>query len=371
MALLQECPHCKKRYAIKRKTCTCGFRFEKASGKVYWIEYYLHGRRRRERIGTNKAAAEHRLREVLSRRAEGRVVTKIKDPTFNEVAKWYLDLPQIRAKKSYDRDVLFVKVLSDFFSETHIRDITLNQVEAYRQKRLNEISCRKNKIRPATVNREIACLRHILNLAEQEGKIETVPFKGLKALKEHNVRDRVLSYEEFECLIAYCLPYTARIVMMAYYTGMRKGEILNLKWDRIDLENGFIRLQPEDTKTDEGRIIPLHKEVIKMLQTMPRDIHGWVFTYNGKRLLRIDRSFKTACKAADIEGFTFHDLRHTAINNWRLQGHDFFRIMATNGHKTMSVFKRYNTVTENELKALVNPHIATYMDTTKKKGVSK
>ena len=103
MALLQECPKCHRKFSMKRKTCTCGFRFEKASGKVYWIEYYLDGRKRRERMGTNKAAAEHRLREVLSRRAEGRVVKKIKDPTFDELKKWYLDLPQIKNKKSYDK----------------------------------------------------------------------------------------------------------------------------------------------------------------------------------------------------------------------------------------------------------------------------
>ena len=65
------------------------------------------------------------------------------------------------------------------------------------------------------------------------------------------------------------------------------------------------------------------------------------------------RSFTTACRRAGIEGFTFHDLRHTAINNWRLQGHDYFRIMAASGHKTMSVFKQYNTVSKEELKALV------------------
>jgi integrase len=65
------------------------------------------------------------------------------------------------------------------------------------------------------------------------------------------------------------------------------------------------------------------------------------------------RSFATACQRAGIEDFTFHDLRHTAINNWRLQGHDYFRIMAASGHKTMNVFKRYNTVDKEELRALV------------------
>ncbi len=68
----------------------------------------------------------------------------------------------------------------------------------------------------------------------------------------------------------------------------------------------------------------------------------------------IKRAFATACIKAGIEDFTFHDLRHTAINNWRLQGHDYFRIMAATGHKTLSLFKRYNTVSKEELRTLVN-----------------
>ena len=70
-------------------------------------------------------------------------------------------------------------------------------------------------------------------------------------------------------------------------------------------------------------------------------------------LSTVENEFETARKLAGIEDFTFHDLRHTAINNWRLQGHDFFRIMAVSGHKTMNVFKRYNTVSKEELRALV------------------
>lgn len=65
------------------------------------------------------------------------------------------------------------------------------------------------------------------------------------------------------------------------------------------------------------------------------------------------RAFREAVKRAGIENFTFHDLRHTAINNWRQAGHDYLRIMAVSGHKTMSVFKRYNTVTREEIFSLV------------------
>ena len=86
---------------------------------------------------------------------------------------------------------------------------------------------------------------------------------------------------------------------------------------------------------------------------MPRGLPGIpAFTRDGKPISSIREGFVATCHKAGIENFTFHDLRHTAINNWRLQGHDYFRIMAATGHKTMSVFKRYNTVSKDELKAL-------------------
>jgi integrase len=95
---------------------------------------------------------------------------------------------------------------------------------------------------------------------------------------------------------------------------------------------------------------------VGMFKAMPRGLPGVnVFTFKGRSITNIKVGFVKACKRADdIEDFTFHDLRHTAINNWRLAGHDYFRIMAASGHKTMSVFKRYNTVSKKELQTLVN-----------------
>jgi integrase len=64
---------------------------------------------------------------------------------------------------------------------------------------------------------------------------------------------------------------------------------------------------------------------------------------------------EATCKAAGIEKFVFHDFRHTCINNWRKEGHDYFKTMAASGHKTISVFKRYNMVNEEELRTLISP----------------
>ena len=104
--------------------------------------------------------------------------------------------------------------------------------------------------------------------------------------------------------------------------------------------------------------MPLTRKLVELFKGMPRGLPAVkVFT-----LCRaVDRSHKdgfyTGLQAGGDRDFTFDDLRHPAINNWRLQGHDYFRIMAATGHKTMTVFKRYNTVSKEELKALVGEKI--------------
>jgi len=351
-----ECPECKKRNSPKAKSCRCGLNLAKAKGKVYWIEWYQDGHRRRERIGPNKEAAEQRLREVLSARTEGRHIKKSPDAktTFKELSDWYLNLPEVKAKDSYKRDQYSVEKLLPYFGDRLLKDITPAMVEAYRQKRLREPSYRKHLTTPATVNREITCLKVIFNKALRNGKAEKSPVQGVKPLKENNIRDRVLSLEEYDRLLAHCPLHLKPIVKLAYLTAMRQGEILNLTWGQMDLKEGFVYLRPEDTKTDEGRLVPLEHELVEMFKAMPRGLPGVrVFNYKGKSVSCIKKSFVTACKRAGIENFCFHDLRHTAINNWRLQGHDYFRIMAATGHKTLEVFKRYNTVSKEELKVLV------------------
>jgi integrase len=360
MALLVQCPECKKRNSQKAKLCKCGFALGKFPGRVWWIEYYDHDKRlRRERIGPNKAAAEQRYREVMSARTEGRYIKKSPDATtlFKDLAAWYLDLPEVKAKRSYNKDIMHTKRLIASFEDRLLKDINPALVEAHKQTRLVEPSGRTPQFltKPATVNRELACLKTIFSKAMKNGKAESNPAQGVKLLKENNERDRILSPEEYTRLLAQCSPHLKQIVKVAYHTGMRQGEIINLNWGQVDLKEGFIRLHPEDTKTNEGRLVPLTGELVEMFKAMPRGLPGVnVFTFKGRPLTYIKVGFVKACKRAGIEDFTFHDLRHTAINNWRLAGHDYFKIMAASGHKTMSVFKRYNTVSKKELQALVN-----------------
>jgi integrase len=250
--------------------------------------------------------------------------------------------------------------LLPFFGERLLKGINPAMVEAYKQTRLNQPSgpTPQHLTKPATVNRELACLKTIFSKAVKNGKAERNPAQGVKMLKENNERDRVLSPEEYVRLLTHCPAYLKSIVKLACHTGMRQGEILSLTWGQVDLREGFIRLRPEDTKTNEGRLVPFNGELREMFKELPRNLPAArVFNRNSKPIASIREVFEAACRRAEIEGFTFHDLRHTAINNWRLQGHDYFRIMAATGHKTMNVFKRYNTVSKDELKALVGENL--------------
>jgi transcription initiation factor IIE alpha subunit len=223
MALLQECPRCKEKLSFKyqvevkegeevkkvwkaREDCpSCGFKLQKAPGKVYWIEYYINGRRRRERIGPNKSAAEQRLREVLKLRTEERFIDK--DPaarlTLGELCKWYLDLPEVKAKDSYRRDTDYIRHLKRLFGETtKIKDITIGKCESYQKIRLSDFSPRHpgQAIRPCTVNKEIACLKTMLNRAVRHSKLNHNHLKEVKRLSENNVRMRILTDDEFNTL---------------------------------------------------------------------------------------------------------------------------------------------------------------------------
>ncbi len=359
MGLLVECPGCRKRNSIRVDRCKCGLALKKLGHKNYWIEYYDDShRRKRERIGPSKAAAEQRLRDVLKARTEERHIQKdlTARVTLGELCQWYGGLPEVKAKASYERDIDSIQNLKRILSEsTKLRELTAGRVEGYQRKRLEEKSPvhPSEKVRPATVNREVACLKTMISRAIKHGKLDTNPILRVKKLPENNVRERVLNSDRFELLLEACSQHLKPIVVVAYYTGMRRSEILFLSWEEVDLQNRFIRLKGDRTKTGVARSVPLHPRVWETLSHLPRAIRSSrVFLWRGKPVDDVKKAFKAACTRAGLNDFTFHDLRHCAINNLRLAGNDYFKIMAISGHRTMNVFKRYNLVTEEELSSV-------------------
>ena len=225
-------------------------------------------------------------------------------------------------------------------------------MESYRSIRLSEPSVVHpgKTITRCTVNKEVMALKVIFNRAVRHGKLKENPIASIKKLPENNIRQRVLTSEEFEALLNACDLHLNPIVQMAYFMAMRKGEIIRLTWPEVDLGKGFIRLSGDRTKTNNPRNIPIHPKIRDILEKLRKNSStGRVFLRRGKPFDRIKHSFQSACKRAKIENFIFHDLRHCAINNLRKQGNDYFKIMAISGHRTTSVFQRYNLVDEEEL----------------------
>ena len=147
MGILVECPACKLRGGLKRKLCTCGHNVQKTGSKNYWIDYYINGKRTRERIGRSKQAAENRLREIQTAKAEGRHINKIKNGsiTLGQLRDWYLDLSEIKQKRSYKDIRLCLNNCVNRIGNIQASQLKTLNIEKFRQIRLSEISVRKGK----------------------------------------------------------------------------------------------------------------------------------------------------------------------------------------------------------------------------------
>jgi integrase len=214
----------------------------------------------------------------------------------------------------------------------------------------------------ATINREFTLLRRAFNLGKLASppKVTTVP--RIPFLKENAPRAGFFEDEAFVAVRRALAEEIRPVITFAYYTGCRKGEILALKWSQVDLIERLVRLNPGETKNDQGRLIPLVPELFEVLK-LQREIHDqyfpdspWVFSRYGERILYFAGAWENACKAAGLltgEGKPaklFHDLRRTGVRNLLRAGVPERVAMNISGHKTRSVFDRYNIVSESDLK---------------------
>jgi integrase len=205
----------------------------------------------------------------------------------------------------------------------------------------------------ASINRELAALKRAFNLAARctPPKVAQVPY--IPMLKENNVRKGFLEYEDFVAL-RDALPYYLKpILTLGYFTGWRRREILDLKWNQVNLREGIVRLEPGETKNDDGRTLYLEPELLEMMRDLQRnrrlDCQN-VFQLDGMALSDFRKSWKKACEEIGKPGLLFHDLRRSGIRNMIRAGIPERVAMTISGHKTRSVFDRYNIVSQEDLK---------------------
>lgn len=258
-------------------------------------------------------------------------------------------------KRSFKTDSGRAEHFLDHFGHRKACTLTFSDIDRYREKRKAVKNRYKRTPSTSSVNREISLLRHILNHAVKYGDLDRNPLAGVQLVKEDNIRKIMIEEPEFDTLIDKADEPLKPILLMAYDTGMRKNEILKLRWDQVSMKHGTVRLEQSDTKTSEPRVIVLSDRVIEELKKLPRSVSGYVFINpkTGQPWNQIQKMFHRARKAAKLERIWFHDLRRSFVTIARRRGVPESVVMKMSGHKTRSVFERYNIVSEEDLRAAV------------------
>lgn len=370
MAILAECPLCHRKQSIRNKICGCGAdldRLKKQREKVkYWISYRLPGgKQKRLSVDTFKELNGYSIEDARKadakrtvQKAENRIMDIKPDSkmTFRNFSEWYLDLEKVKALASYATIRIYLNKFNKEFGNKIVGQIKLADLENHQEKR------RREGLKPKTIDDEINYTKTMIIKAFDNDLVGGDVLKAFRKVKpllkgNANARDRVLTIDEYEAILKHSEGHLKDILITGYWTGMRKREILNLIWDKIDLKNRMIQLEPEDTKEGKAKSVPIGNEVYRVLTRLPRPIHGGhVFLYNGKPILnRFETAMKSTCDKAGITwgrekrgGFIFHDLRHTFVTDMRKAGVQKSVRMSITGHAPKDMDDRYNKVDDQD-----------------------
>jgi integrase len=330
-------------------------------------------------------------RRVGAVKSGKRLSPKMDRLKFDEAAADLLNDYRINDRRSFTVAERRIRLhLEPYFGGWRMADITTADIREYILRRQGETEIvrgaydmtltdgtvkriaesRRNvaRISNAEINRELALLRRMFSLAVKESKLMDRPHVPM--LKERNTRTGFFERDQFERVSAH-LPAALRpVIEFAYITGWRiASEILPLEWQHVDFEAGEVRLDPHTTKNDDGRVFPFTDDLRTLLETLHAEheqrqkagqIVPWVFVRmvakkrrgpkSPKLISRFDKTWKKACRAAGCPGRIPHDLRRTAIRNMVRRGVPERVAMALAGHRTRSVFERYNIVSAGDLR---------------------
>lgn len=332
----------------------------KIKGCRYWYAqiYDKNGKQRRLSTRTEvKQRAQSFLRNLLvDKERDVFFVGDLKKVRYGDLRAALLQNYTERGNRSLqilsngDETIWGLKALDEFFQykPKHpglpVTRMTTDAAREFARKRQSE------GVENATINNSLKCLRRMLNIAREDGKISTVPV--IRMLKPSPPRKGFLLREQFETLLAKLPDRLRPLITFLYYCGVRLGEAKQIQWSQVDLSAALIRLEDEQTKTGEARTVPLPDVLVKMLERMePKE--GTVFCTTN-----LAKEWHKACAAVGLgklekvegkkfkrySGLIVHDLRRSAIKNLMKAGVSEKVAMAISGHKTRTVFDRYHIV---------------------------
>jgi integrase len=322
-----------------------------------WVtEFYHEGIRYKKSLGMgiSKTVAKERDADYRKEVREGKHNVKARRIRFETFSIKYLDHARINKKpKSAKRNEVSIGQLMPYFKGKLLGAIHPFQVEQYKKAR------RDGGASPATVNRDVACLRNMMNMAVQWKYLQMNPISSVKLLSEDNEKMWVLSPDEEARLLEEChrrpqkRVYLRDLVELAIYTGMRLDETFGLRWSHVHLEEKYLYVA--ETKNHQARNVPMNETVEKILRRRNvTELGDYVFeNAGGNRLTVLTNAFWRAVKEVNlyrremVDGrmvkvrFRFHDCRHTFGSRLGMNGADLKTIMEIMGHKTPKMAMRY------------------------------
>jgi integrase len=347
--------------------------FKTARSRFWYIQYYQNGRQIRISSGTIvKDKARTILRKLMGDRDNGSIpVNEIRKLRYSDLRTSLIEHYIAKGKKSLrlksdgSESIPGLTILDEFcgykseivdgklaVTEVGVSVLSLNTNFARRFARKR----REEGTGNAAINRSLACLRIMFNLAKKENKIQNVPY--IEFQKEPPARKGFLKRADFARLIRVLPTRLQPLVTFLYWCGCRIGETLQIEWSQVDLDARLIRLDPEQTKNAEARNIPLPSELVHMLSEVELK-EGRVFDGTNLR-----KEWIKACAVCGLgtvtevedrrydpiySGLTLHDLRRSAVRNLIRAGNNEKKTMMISGHKTRDVFDRYNIVSTDDV----------------------
>lgn len=283
---------------------------------------------------------------------------KLEAQTFADLADYYEKQYLIEPVYAENRKVAGLRnhkdlkrrltVLRETFGNQRLRELTYGDIEKFKREYLAKPTHRDSKRSLADVHRVLSLLRAMLKVAEREDWITRSPFgrgKPLINMADEKPRERILSRDEEARLLAACTGKRAplrAVLICALDTGMRRGEIISLKWRWVDFLGNRIWIEAFNTKTMKGRAVPMSARLATELKRLEAEKkpNGDDLVFDSKG--RFHNSLKRTCKEAGIEGFRFHDCRHTTASRLIQGGMPLVEVSRILGHSTLMMSYRYS-----------------------------
>jgi len=315
-------------------------------GPVYWIAYSYRGKEHRE---SSHSDSESQARKLLKKRIGETSAGTFIGPneerlTFEGMADMLLTDYRINGKRSLSTLRGLIRHLSGSFGMSKAVDISADRIAAYIATRQRERAAN------ASINRELAALKRMFNLAVRARKLNHAPYVAM--LAENNARQGFVDHSGFLAISNALASHLKDPITFLYFSGWRAGEMKALEWRDVDLDGKVVRLRPEVSKNNDGRVLPLAGELLEVLErarAKRRPDCQFVFHDGGQPIGNFRKAWRTACQAAGLNTILVHDLRRTAVRNMVRAGVSDRVAMALSGHKTRSIFDRYNIVSESDL----------------------